>query len=192
MVEKTGSSIKRRKNHHVVGYRTLALKLAKAQKDIRAAKGERVAYVAALSAICEFLIANGVKRDISCWLAFLGGALTELDEGIVAPFLKAHSSGNPGRPPIGWRDASRQMWAGVAMKVLCKQGYSVEQASKQVAEAAGMLPTQVIEITKKIGKGTAPERVKERYWPVALHPQEKQVKREAAHDILATLRRLSK
>jgi hypothetical protein len=118
-------------------YRALLRKIAFAYGDVRASRGNRAAYALALLALADFLKTNGAGGPVLPWLAELGSALTDLDDGIVCPLLATQK--RKGFPSHEWR---RRALICLGMRALAERGVDRKEAAasaKRASKAARQL-----------------------------------------------------
>jgi hypothetical protein len=118
----------------IFGYRDLIVMMGRAHKDLRSSN-ERKAYAAALIAFTQFGKANGWNAAILVWLAELASALTDLDDGIVAPLLE---------PALKSKSFSSNTWrrfalVALGMKALTMSGVKRNEAADRALRTVKMI-----------------------------------------------------
>lgn len=112
-------------------YRALVGRIATAYVKVRASHGDRAAYALALLALADFLKANGAGGPVLPWLAELGSALTDLDDGIVRPLLATKK--RKGLPSNEWR---RRTLICLGMRALAERGMDRRDAAASAKRAS--------------------------------------------------------
>jgi hypothetical protein len=105
-------------------YRVLLRNIAIAYTKARVSHGDRWAYALALLALADFLKANGAGGPVLPWLADLGSALTDLDDGIVRPLLAAEK-----RKGLSSREWRRRAFICLGMRALAETGMDRTRAA---------------------------------------------------------------
>ena len=101
---------------------------------------DRRRYCAALKRICEHLRALGVSKLAVDELQELRRGLSELDQGIVRPFLKSAKSGSKVNAGNIWR---ARAFVAIAASVLISGGAGRGQACKKLAGGYGFLKPNI-------------------------------------------------
>jgi hypothetical protein len=127
-------------------------------KEVRPAKGDRVAYIHALRIISVLLMSPDlISRECGSWLFRLAEALEDLDAGIVWPFLQPARISH--RKPSASYLHYRRACVAAGVKALIRSGVArmdaARQAIRKVKSIAGTSPKTILSWMDEFGKKRA-------------------------------------